>query len=216
MSGTSLSVAIGRDEHAVVVVLAGDLGGSAVGELGRLLEDLIDGQGNLEVVVDARGLDYADVVGADVLAAAGERARRRGAGFTVVGADSLHDAVVEADVAAPRRPQTGELTELEVCVDCAAVDDRVGVKLSGEIDVATVGDLRTRLENLVDAGRREFVVDLAEVSFMDSTGIATFAWLHQRLREAGGGQVTLQSPRRSVYKILELTGLSRVVPVVRT
>jgi anti-anti-sigma factor len=215
MSGTSLSVAIGRDEHAVVVVLAGDLEGSAVGELGRLLEDLIDGQGNLEVVVDARGLDYADVVGADVLAAAGERARRRGAGFTVVGADSLHDAVVEADVAPPHRPQTGELTELEVCIDCA-VHDRVVVKLTGEIDVATVGDLRTRLENLVDAGRREFVVDLAEVSFMDSTGIATFAWLHQRLREAGGGQVTLQSPRRSVYKVLELTGLSRVVPVVGT
>ena len=215
MSGTSLSVAIGRDEHAVVVVLAGDLEGSSVGELGRLLEDLIDGQGNLDVVVDARGLDHADVVGADVLAAAGERARRRGAGFTVVGADSLHDAVVEADVAPPHRPQTGELTELEVCIDCA-VDDRVVVKLAGEIDVATVGDLRTRLENLVDAGWREFVVDLAEVSFMDSTGIATFAWLHQRLREAGGGQVTLRSPRRSVDKVLELAGLCRVVPVVGT
>jgi anti-anti-sigma factor len=102
VSGTTLSVAIGRREHAVVVALGGDLEGSAVSELGHLLEDLIDGQGNLEVVIDGRGLARADLLGTGVLAAAAERARRHGGSFTVVPSDSVRDAVVDAGVAVLR------------------------------------------------------------------------------------------------------------------
>ena len=89
------------------------------------------------------------------------------------------------------------------------------VAVAGEIDPATAAYLRQRLLTLVGAGQRQFVIDLADVSFMDSTGIATLAWLRLRLADAGGGQVMVRSPRPSVDKILMLSGLSRVVPVVR-
>jgi anti-anti-sigma factor len=104
VSGTSLSVAIRRHEHAVVVALAGVLDESAVGGLGRLLEDLIDGQGNLEVVIDGRGLRRADRTGTGILAAAAERARRHGGILMVVPSESVRDAIVDAGVAVLRNP----------------------------------------------------------------------------------------------------------------
>jgi anti-anti-sigma factor len=108
----------------------------------------------------------------------------------------------------------GIVCELEVRVEPGAGEREVVVTVVGEIDIATAPGLRDRLRSLVDAGLRDFVVDLVGVSFMDSTGIATFLGLHRRLCEAGGGKVTLRGPRASVAKVLELTGLRRVLLVV--
>ncbi len=101
---------------------------------------------------------------------------------------------------------------LKVGLD-AAEAGTVVVHVAGEIDVWTAPGLREALFDLVRPGQREIVIDLADVSFMDSTGIATFALLARRVMEAGGGSITLKSPRRSVQKVLDVSGLSRIVHV---
>jgi anti-sigma B factor antagonist len=45
------------------------------------------------------------------------------------------------------------------------------VEMRGELDMATSAQLLESLQRLVDAGDRHLVVDLAEVSFMDSSGL---------------------------------------------
>ena len=53
-----------------------------------------------------------------------------------------------------------------------AVDDTTHVvSLRGEIDALTAPRLGSRLFGLADEGKRGVVVDLSEVTFMDSTGI---------------------------------------------
>ena len=49
-------------------------------------------------------------------------------------------------------------------------DGRVVLALSGELDLGTAGTVRQRLAELRDAGRA-VLLDLDELTFMDSTGI---------------------------------------------
>ncbi|HEX2023085.1 MAG TPA: STAS domain-containing protein [Acidimicrobiales bacterium] len=85
------------------------------------------------------------------------------------------------------------------------------VLVTGEVDCYTAPTLQQRLFELVDGGSRHIVVDLAEVSFMDSQGLAALVRTAVRLRPLEG-QLTLRSPRPSVCKILEITGLGGVLP----
>lgn len=84
------------------------------------------------------------------------------------------------------------------------------VTVAGEVDLATAPDLRTSLETLLDDGVTEIVVDLVEVSFMDSTGLGTLARAHYRASQLGG-RVRLHSPQPNVVTALEFTGLDQVL-----
>ena len=68
-----------------------------------------------------------------------------------------------------------------------AVDDTTHVvSPRGEIDAMTAPQLGSRLFGLADEGKRGVVVDLSEVTFMDSTGIGVLlnALRHFKTRHA--------------------------------
>ncbi len=75
---THFSIVIGRQLGTVVVTVHGDLDSSRAGHLGNILADLIDGQGNLSVVVDLHDATTTDPDSLLVFTDAAERARRRG------------------------------------------------------------------------------------------------------------------------------------------
>ena len=60
------------------------------------------------------------------------------------------------------------------------------VRLQGRVDMQNTGDLRTYLNDLYEAGLREFVIDLSQISFIDCTGLAVLAGLLKRTRLCGG------------------------------
>jgi anti-sigma B factor antagonist len=51
------------------------------------------------------------------------------------------------------------------------------------------------------------------MTFIDSTGLGVIVGTLKRLRE-GGGDLVLRSPSRSTRKVLEITGLTRIVEIV--
>jgi len=82
------------------------------------------------------------------------------------------------------------------------------VRVAGELDLATVPDLDACLVALDD----DVVVDLAGLTFTDSTGIA--ALLRGRMRAAQRGRsFVLRSPADRVVKVLEIMGLDRVFTI---
>ena len=86
------------------------------------------------------------------------------------------------------------------------------VVASGEIDLYTAPGLRRALAVAVTLSGH-VVVDVTDVDFMDSTGLAVV------LRARGHGRrpaVSLVHPPPMLRKVLHLTGLSDVVPVYRT
>ncbi len=91
-------------------------------------------------------------------------------------------------------------------------EGRVVVRLAGELDAATAPRLHDVLIDLIDGGTTAVLdVDLAELDFIDSTGLGTIVRARQRIR-AHGGDLRLCHPRPSVAKVLEISGLAEALP----
>jgi len=56
-------------------------------------------------------------------------------------------------------------------VEVEAQREIVRVCPCGEVDLATVGDLREQVDDLLSAGFNRVLLDLRQVSFLDSTGL---------------------------------------------
>jgi len=78
------------------------------------------------------------------------------------------------------------------------------VSVAGEVDMATAAQLSQCLDG-VDNGR--VVVDLAQTSFLDSSGIAVLVATWNRLLEAGG-EFGVRNPRDNVRAVLDICRLS--------
>ena len=76
-------IVVGRALGMVVVTVHGELDPPAAAQLGNVLTDLIDGQGNMAVAVDLHDARAADARCLSAFAAAAERARRRRASLTL-------------------------------------------------------------------------------------------------------------------------------------
>jgi len=83
------------------------------------------------------------------------------------------------------------------------------VAVTGVVDTSTVADLNAVFEDLVDRGVQNFVIDLSNVTFMDSSGLAALAGLYKRIR-IGHGDVRLCSLPPEMRRIIELTRFDRV------
>jgi anti-sigma B factor antagonist len=84
--------------------------------------------------------------------------------------------------------------------------------VKGEVDVYTAPRLREEILNQVDKGNYRIIVDLDEVDFMDSTGLAVLVGGLKRIKEHEGAMM-LTRPKDSIVRILSLTGLNKVFPV---
>ena len=89
--GGHSGVVIGRYLGTVVVTVHGGLGVTSVAHLGLVLADLIDGQGNLSVIVDLYDATVTDDECATVFADAAVRARRHGGVITLSAPPALVD-----------------------------------------------------------------------------------------------------------------------------
>lgn len=81
------------------------------------------------------------------------------------------------------------------------------VVLGGELDIYTVAGFRRYLED-VDAGAAPVVIDLTDVTLLDSSGLGALVSLLNRVR-AGDGQLGLICPHRRLRRVFEITGLRR-------
>lgn len=90
-------------------------------------------------------------------------------------------------------------------------DERtVTLALHGEVDVLTVDQVRVALTEALAARPHDVVVDLADLTFIDSTGLGALIFGFQRARDAGV-RFRLAHPSRTVRQILVLSGLLEVV-----
>jgi len=86
------------------------------------------------------------------------------------------------------------------------------VSLEGELDLAAAPQLRECLVALTENGATDIVLDVAQLEFIDSTGLSVLVMALNRTRAAGGSTV-LRHPSHSVMRLLEITGLLAVFGV---
>lgn len=87
------------------------------------------------------------------------------------------------------------------------------IGLSGELDECAAATVRGRLDEIVSADCSKVVFDLAELRFMDSTGIGVLIGRYKKLK-ARGIPVLLSSPTRAVDRVLSLTGIYDIMPKI--
>jgi anti-anti-sigma factor len=93
---------------------------------------------------------------------------------------------------------------VDVDVDVGAVVIRV----EGEIDVATADDVRAAVVTAIEHRPARLVFDLSAVDFMDSSGIAV---LLEAAKQTASVQI--RRPSAAVRRVIEVTGLSDVLPI---
>jgi anti-sigma B factor antagonist len=90
--------------------------------------------------------------------------------------------------------------------------DRYVITVSGEVDLATSPDLDAAIIAALDSGAGSLVIDLTDVSFMDSSGLGVIVRGLKRCREADK-DLDLVITNERVLKVFGITGLDQVIPI---
>ncbi len=91
------------------------------------------------------------------------------------------------------------------------------VELSGDVDLATAGEIRVVLdEATAPNGTPHVVVDLRRTTFFDCTGLALLVRAEERMTQRAGrlGLVCAHAVTLRLMEIANLTGLLRPVPTL--
>ncbi|HEV2712738.1 MAG TPA: STAS domain-containing protein [Gaiellaceae bacterium] len=102
------------------------------------------------------------------------------------------------------------MSVLEFSVRTAEVGDNAFIiTVTGEADLHTAPEIDRALHGVLGLGGTATAVDLADVSFVDSTALAILLRHQRRFRGRGGDLVIVTADRR-VLRTFEITGLDRV------
>lgn len=85
------------------------------------------------------------------------------------------------------------------------------VKLYGEIDQHCTAEIRDEIDREIDITNISTVIfDLGEVKFMDSSGLGMIMGRYKKLKTIGG-KLMLVRPQPQVDKVLELSGIKKLL-----
>jgi anti-sigma B factor antagonist len=102
----------------------------------------------------------------------------------------------------------------ELTIEIQPGQDHVIIAVAGEIDIATVAELRERLFELAE-GNQSVIVDLSQVSFVDSIGLGALVGAAKRAA-AHGGTLHVVGARPPVRQLFRVTGLDGQVLLARS
>jgi anti-sigma B factor antagonist len=92
--------------------------------------------------------------------------------------------------------------------------ERTFLNLSGELDLATVGELETALNDRLSAGE-DVVVDLRGLAFMDSSGVRALVGAHQSAQSGNGSLTIVRAPRgNEVDRVIDVSGIATALGMV--
>lgn len=83
------------------------------------------------------------------------------------------------------------------------------IELDGEVDFHSSPELREKLQQSLDSKNTKILVNLKNVSYIDSSGLATFVEALQKVKKSNGALVLseLAPAVRSVFEIAKLDSI---------
>jgi anti-sigma B factor antagonist len=90
--------------------------------------------------------------------------------------------------------------------------DRYVLTVSGEVDLATSPEVDAAIIGAIESGTSSVVIDLTDVSFMDSSGLGVIVRGLKRCRESEK-DLDLVITNDRVLKVFGITGLDQVIPI---
>jgi len=105
---------------------------------------------------------------------------------------------------------TEALVKLEINIERR--DDGVVVRVGGELDMQSAPDLSDQLSQLLEAGEHHLVLDLTDLTLLDSSGLAALLGAHQSAQSRGASLV-LRSPNERIIRLVNIAGLGDVFEI---
>lgn len=112
----------------------------------------------------------------------------------------------------PRSAPTGAGPDSLRC-DVSRERDRASVRTVGELDLATAPILSAQIADLRQAGCRHVIVDLSDLTFIDSTGLRFILECYAESRRDGFTMALLPGPP-TVQRVFELTDTTAHLPFI--
>ncbi len=96
----------------------------------------------------------------------------------------------------------------------SAIDGETGtLRLSGELDIATVPRVEEAVERLRAGGADQLMLDLQGLDFVDSSGLRMCIVLQQRA-DAEGWSLRMRRPGEQALAVFRLSGVEATLPFV--
>ena len=95
--------------------------------------------------------------------------------------------------------------------------DTLGVRwieLAGDLDFHTSPQVRQELGKITEGEVRKLLIDLKKVGYIDSSGLATFVELFQKIKK-GGGKLILFNLSQAVRSVFEIAKLDSIFQLAR-
>jgi len=89
--------------------------------------------------------------------------------------------------------------------------DTHAITVSGELDLASAPELEAELQAVEASDARTIMLDLAELQFIDSTGLRLLLTAHAR-SQADSERLVLLRPTDGVFRVFEIAGLANRLP----
>lgn len=101
---------------------------------------------------------------------------------------------------------TSEFDELDNCLY---------IQITEEIDHHSTQIIRRKMDNEITRFMpRKVVFDFSKVSFMDSAGIGLLIGRY-KLAKMLGGVAKITNTSKSIEKVLEMSGITRIIPIIQ-
>jgi len=87
----------------------------------------------------------------------------------------------------------------------------VAVHLEGELDQYLAAEVKCKIDiEMENSGKKNLIIDLSDVTLMDSSGIGLILGRYKILKSLGGG-VCVCNAESSVKRVLELSGIEKII-----
>jgi anti-sigma B factor antagonist len=101
-------------------------------------------------------------------------------------------------------------------IERATVADSVPVlRLSGELDLSNVPEVRRAIRALIEEQQLRFVINLTQLEFIDSSGLGVLVGGLARVREKQG-EIVLAIGNRRILRVFEMTRLTQLFTIYDT
>ena len=104
-------------------------------------------------------------------------------------------------------------TDHKFRLDVEPERDVVRVCPHGEVDLATIGAIREKVDEMTALGFRRVALDLRGVTFLDSTGVRLTLELREDALSEAWEFAVVEGPA-PVQRIFELTGVRALIPFI--
>jgi anti-sigma B factor antagonist len=89
------------------------------------------------------------------------------------------------------------------------------LRLSGELDLGSVPDVRKAIRGYIEEGLVNFIIDITALDFIDSSGLGVLVGGLARVRERQG-EIKLVCANRRILRVFEMTRLTQLFEIYET